>query len=259
MSTRYENRPRIVCHMVSAIDGRLITNRWTQAAEDDDANLILSVYDEAAAEIGGDGWLVGRKTMQSVLPQIDARAVPRGEAGDAPPARSRRSHVGRREGRGLAIAVDPKGRLAYSGPAIGDDHAVAILAEQVSDAYLAQLRERGVSYVFAGADGADLHAALAALKADFQVSSLMLQGGGIINGAFLRADLIDEISLLVFPGIDGLSGIPSIFECQDAAPDFLPARGRKLRLLSCEVRRAGVVWLRYAVERRADAGAGRAR
>jgi 5-amino-6-(5-phosphoribosylamino)uracil reductase len=31
---------------------------------------------------------------------------------------------------------------------LGGDHVVAILSERVSDAYLAFLRERGVSYLF---------------------------------------------------------------------------------------------------------------
>ena len=37
----------------------------------------------------------------------------------------------------------------------------------------------------------------------FGVKCLSLQGGGIIDGAFLQAGLIDELSLEVYPGIDG--------------------------------------------------------
>jgi riboflavin biosynthesis pyrimidine reductase len=46
----------------------------------------------------------------------------------------------------------------------------------------------------------------------FGLKILLLEGGGRINGSFLKAGLIDEISLLAFPGIDGLSGMPTIFE-----------------------------------------------
>jgi 5-amino-6-(5-phosphoribosylamino)uracil reductase len=36
---------------------------------------------------------------------------------------------------------------------------------------------------------------------------LLLEGGGHINGAFLQADLVDEVSLLLVPGIDwGIRG-----------------------------------------------------
>jgi 2,5-diamino-6-(ribosylamino)-4(3H)-pyrimidinone 5'-phosphate reductase len=40
----------------------------------------------------------------------------------------------------------------------------------------------------------------------------LLEGGGHINGAFLEADLIDELSLLVVPAIDGRHGFPAVFD-----------------------------------------------
>jgi hypothetical protein len=51
----------------------------------------------------------------------------------------------------FAFAVDPIGRLAWESNDIDDDHVVAILSERVSDEYLADLRQRGVSYLLAGA------------------------------------------------------------------------------------------------------------
>jgi hypothetical protein len=60
--------------------------------------------------------------------------------------------------------------------------------------------------------------------------------------------LIDELSLLVFPGIDGLSAAPSIFEYQGQADDT-PAAGRSLRHIYTEVQEGGMVWLRYRIER----------
>lgn len=76
----------------------------------------------------------------------------------------------------------------------------------------------------------------------------MLEGGGIINGAFLQAGLIDEISVLIYPGIDGLSGVPNIFDHHGEA-DSRPAAGQTLRLLSTEVLEGGFVWIHYRVER----------
>ena len=55
------------------------------------------------------------------------------------------------------------------------------------------------------------------LRAEFGIETLSLQGGGIINGAFLKAGLLDELSLLIYPGIDGLSGVPSVFEALEPA------------------------------------------
>lgn len=45
-------------------------------------------------------------------------------------------------------------------------------------------------------------------------------------------------------GIDGLSGVPSIFEYVGSATDR-PAAGQSLQLLSAEQREHGVMWLRY--------------
>jgi riboflavin biosynthesis pyrimidine reductase len=39
-----------------------------------------------------------------------------------------------------------------------------------------------------------------------------VNGGGVTNGAFLRAGLIDEISLAIFPAVDGTKGSSSSFD-----------------------------------------------
>ncbi|MFC7067925.1 dihydrofolate reductase family protein [Brucella rhizosphaerae] len=84
------------------------------------------------------------------------------------------------------------GRVYYGHDSIGSDHAVAIHGENVSDAYVAELREDGVLYIFAGPDGDDLPGAMAQLASIFGVKKLLLEGGGTTNDAFLRHRLIDE-------------------------------------------------------------------
>jgi riboflavin biosynthesis pyrimidine reductase len=74
----------------------------------------------------------------------------------------------------------------------------------------------------------------------------LLEGGGTINGAFLKAGLVDETSLLVYPGIDGLAGVPSIFKYGGVGER--PAAGRSLRYLAAETLDGGMVWLHYRVE-----------
>ena len=99
----------------------------------------------------------------------------------------------------FAFAIDPSGRLAWESNDIDGDHVVAILSERVSDEYLAFLRERGVSYLLAGARDVDLPLALDRIGERFGVRTLMLEGGGRINGGLLNAGLVDEVSLLVVP------------------------------------------------------------
>jgi hypothetical protein len=66
-------------------------------------------------------------------------------------------YLGRRsQGRRVAVGIDRHAKLHYGQDNVGGDHIVAVLGEQVSDDYLVELREEGVSYLFADPDGADL-------------------------------------------------------------------------------------------------------
>lgn len=235
-------RPKIVCHMVTSIDGRLYSDRWTKPVGSDAAGLHRQ-YDEVYGRLEADGWIVGRVTMAGM-------AKGSGSPGPALPMTGdlRGTHVADRKGRSLAVAIDPHGRVHYGSGEVAGDHVVAVLGEQAPDSYLAELREDGVSYLFAGPDGRDLALALDTLGDAFGVRKLVLQGGARINGAFLEARLIDEFSILVYPAVDGLAGVRSIIEA-DGEPGHRPAAGQALRLIGSETLDGGTVWLRYAVER----------
>ena len=159
----------------------------------------------------------------------------------------REPHLGQRNGRKLAVAIDPSGRVHYGQDNVGGDHVVAVLGEQVSDAYLAELREDGASYIFAGPKGEDLPGAMAQLADVFGVKKLLLEGGGRINGAFFRHRLIDEFSTLIFPAVDGMAGRETILDYHGADGER-PGAGQSLRLIGCETLEGGMIWLRHRVE-----------
>lgn len=234
-------RPKIICHMVTSIDGKLHPSRFTGPAAGVDAARLRKHYDEVSPRLGAQGWMCGRVTMQEIS-KGKARTV------NGPGVSSREPFVGDRRDRDLAVAIDPSGKVHYGQDNLQGDHAVAVLAEGVSDAYLAELREDGVSYVFAGPDGRDLAKAMDALGETFGVGTLLLEGGAAINGAFLKAGLIDEISVLIHPAVDGLAGVQTIFEYQGQA-DERPGAGQALRHMSTETLEGGMVWLRYRVEK----------
>ena len=233
-------RPYIICHMGTSIDGRLHPSRFTRPATGVPVEALRRHYEEVAGRFEAGGWIVGRVTMAEMA---KGRERTFAEAPRAP----REPHVANRHGRSLAIAIDPSGRVHYSQDNIGGDHAVAVLGEQVSDAYLAELREDGVSYVFAGPKGHDLPGAMAQLAAVFGVKKLLLEGGGKINGAFLKHRLIDEFSTLIHPAVDGLAGAQSIVDYEGVDGER-PGVGQALRLIACETLEGGMVWLRHAVE-----------
>ena len=117
---------------------------------------------------------------------------------------------------------------------------ITVLSQRVSDDYLAFLQSRGVSYVFGGKVSIDLRRVLAKLRTAFGIRKLLLEGGGKINGSFLAADLVDELSVLIAPVADGGVGTPTLFDAKSGR-----GLARALRLISVTKLRGNLVWLRY--------------
>jgi 5-amino-6-(5-phosphoribosylamino)uracil reductase len=233
-------RPHIICHMGTSIDGRLHPSRFTKPAAGVPTDVLRSHYERIHDGFEADGWIIGRVTMNE-LAKGTARPI-----ADAPKV-PREAHLGNRGGRKLAIGIDPSGRVHFGKDNVGGDHAVAVLGEQVSDAHLAELRADGASYIFAGPKGDDLPRAMEQLAALFGAKTLLLEGGGGINGSFLKHGLIDEFSTLIHPAIDGVAGSQSIVDYHGPEGDR-PGAGQSLRLTHCETLEGGMIWLRHAVE-----------
>ena len=87
--------------------------------------------------------------------------------------------------------------------------------------------------------------ALEILNRELGIERLLLEGGGGSNGSFLRAGLIDEISLAICPAVDGARGAPSIFDSRTRTG--APPRS-SMTLESSEVLEGGAVWLRYRLQ-----------
>jgi 2,5-diamino-6-(ribosylamino)-4(3H)-pyrimidinone 5'-phosphate reductase len=105
------------------------------------------------------------------------------------------------------------------------------------------LSEKRISYIVTGTTSVDLLQAVNLLGEQFGIRTLLLEGGGHINGAFLQAHLVDEVSILVVPGIDGRHDIPAVFDGVSLArKDAVP-----LKLKSVEQRKNDTVWIRYNV------------
>lgn len=229
-------RPRIICHMMASVDGKLHPSRYS-TPPGIDPGVLHGHYDQTAATFGADGWMVGRVTMAEIVK--DQRPPSLGGTGP------RVAWINPDRGTTVAVGLDPDGRLHYARPTLGADHIVAVLGDHVSDGYLADLRATGVSHVFAGPDGRDLATGMEALGR-IGIETILLEGGGAINAAFLRAGLIDEISILIWPGLDGVAGIQSLF---DGPETGVPGYGQSLALRSVQACEGGMVWLRYDVIR----------
>ena len=230
-------KPHIICHMAASVDGRTLHSRWRP-----DGKLASALFERLHDELGGDAWLVGRVTGQEFA---KGKAYPAETTETFP----RQAWFARRGADAYGVVLDAHGKIAWGRADIGGDPIVVVLSEKVSDAHLAGLRGEGVSYVFAGETELDLGLIPDILNRELGVERLLLEGGGGANGAFLRAGLVDEISLILCPTVDGAKGAPSVFDSRDAEAG-LPAPVEAMTLESSETLDGGAVWLRYRLRNR---------
>jgi riboflavin biosynthesis pyrimidine reductase len=196
-------------------------------------------YEELHAKLGGNAWICGRTTMQ----QHFADAEPFVSKTDTP-AGPQPVHVAQTTD-SYAISVDTFGKLRWSSNDVGGDHLICVVSEQAPADYLELLREKNISYIVAGKTSVDLTKAVDLLGEHFEIRTLLLEGGGHINAGFLEADLVDEVSLLLVPGIDGRHEIPAVFDGVTATTkEAFP-----LKLKSVEKRDNDALWIRYEVAR----------
>lgn len=217
--------------MMSSLDGRIIVQRWGPDVPGRDD------YEATAATFGAQAWMCGRVTLEKDFTNGRPPALR-----PVPAPLDRTDYVAEHAASSFVVAVDAHGKLGWAAADIDGEHLIAVLSEQVADEYLAYLRRLGISYIFGGAAHLDFALVLDKLARLFPIQTLLLEGGGHLNGSLLKAGLVDELSLLHVPTIDGASASATVFEQGDA-----PGKAPRLRLLSVAQRPHDVLWLRYAV------------
>lgn len=221
---------------MSSVDGRLLPGRWTLPFDGTPAGELFKEYAKLGKSLDTDAWMFGKSTAKEAFP---CKFMPK--SNDM--AQAGKVYIGNCDSERLFITVDPDADIFYTDSRLRDDNILVVLGTNATADYLAMLEEKGISYIVL-ADPTDLREAMEIIHDRFGINKISLQGGGIINGAMLAAGLIDELSLVMYPGIDGLTTVPSIFEYLGAS-DETPASGQSLELLSADVCNHGIVWLRY--------------
>ena len=223
-------RPYIVCHMMSSVDGR-IDCAMTEKIDDSD------VYYELLDRLEPDATLEGRVTKQIhyALPEPFV-------ANDKTPIGKETGH-NVSNGSKLDIAIDTHGSLRWPEDA-AKGNMLVVTDEKCPKEYHDYLTSLGLSWIAVGKNGIDLNRLVEILAVQFDVKRLAVVGGGHINGAFLEAGLLDEVSLEIGAGIDGRAGMAAVF---DGLPIDAPTT--LLTLKSVEQVDANSVWLRYSIGR----------
>lgn len=221
--------PRVILHSAVSVDGRI---DWFTPD--------LGQFYELAAAWEEDATLTGSDTVLASLteayePEGEAAPLPERKPGDSRP---------------LLVVPDSRGRVRCWSflrrqPYWRD--AVVLCSKVTPRAYLEYLRERQVECIVAGEWRVDLKAALEELNARYGVKVVRVDSGGTLNGALLRAGLVDEVSLLIYPSLVGGTTPRSFFR----APDLDSGDGVIPVLLTGVEKLSGeVIRLRYRVAKR---------
>ena len=227
-------RPNIICLMMTSVDGKILSEKWGNSPQ---VKKLIRNFETIHESLGYKAWIVGRTTMEKDFTDFAKPILKKGHQDI-----DRNDFVANHQSESFAIAIDPHAKIGWIEPTMQGDHVITILTESVSNGYLVHLQDIGVSYLFGGKDEIDLTIALTKLKALFGIETLMLEGGGQINGSFLNEGLIDEFHQLVLPIADGTIETSSVFEI---ASDKKKEGATLLKLKSIKQLDDDVVWLTY--------------
>ena len=227
-------KPYVICHMMSTVDGRIISSNWKDQQLIETYSGFFEKYHET---FESQAWMCGRVTMER---DFSKGVQPKLIKPDHPI--SREYFIGNKNAASFAIAVDAHGKLGWENNDTGGDHIIEVLTELVSDEYLYYLQQKSISYIFAGEKSIDFKLALSQLSELFPIKTLMAEGGGHLNGSLLNEGLIDELSLLLLPIADGTPKSPTTFEVSE----FLSkSPASSLKLKAVEQLENDVLWLKY--------------
>ena len=219
--------PRVILYNAVSLDGRI--DGFTPDA---------GQFYELASRWKEDATLAGSNTIfnpEEELPPEDEQAF-------APPQRDPA------DPRPLLVVPDSRGRVRNwhvlrTWPYWRD--LVALCSRATPPSYLDYLQRRHIDRIIAGDDHVDFRVALEELNARYGVKTVRVDSGGTLNGVLLRAGLVDEVSLLIYPSLVGGTTPRSIYR----APDLTTAEGViLLKLTHVEKLENGVIWLRYEVK-----------
>ena len=239
------NRPYIFCHMMTALDGKIMGSFMETPEGGAAGNVFYNISFGENPYYKHQGWLSGRVTTDDNFtfyekPELDENAllVPEGDFVAQPNAGM------------YYVSVDPAGKLGWKSCDLTyidtNAHVLEVLTGKASNAYKAFLRKLGISYIIAGKETLDYALAMEKLKNLFGIETLMLGGGGVLNWSFIQAGMCDEISIVIAASADGSTETPALFSARDG---FAADKAIGFELQSAEIKDGGSVWLRYLVKK----------
>ncbi len=229
-------KPYVICHMLTSLDGKIDGSWFGHPA----CREALKAYGELRPTFDCQATIYGTTTAAGSYSDGLAGELPRSEN-----PYPQEDYLADPDFGNYIVCLDPQGILGWNGGYLekkgrAKAHVIEVLTDAVGNDYLAYLREKGVSYVFAGREEIDCALLLHKLQTLFGVSRIILAGGGITNWSFAKECLIDELSIVMAPAADGDTKAVSIFE--DMAGE---GRSISMTLKNVQTLDGNAVWLRY--------------
>ncbi len=248
-------KPKVVVHQTASLDGRVAITRekpllfgderWQAFDRSEPVTQHLHELHQPEATLEGSNSFIPPQAEPEPLPPYTDDPAPLYEDYLPPEI------VGRDGHRGWFIAVDGRGRIRWlykEGAAFGEKwrgwYSLVLVGHHTPPAYLAYLRREQIPYLVAGDGLVDLGLALTKLGEKLHVTCVLSTAGGTLNGALIRAGLVDEVNVVFCPAVVGGIDTPSLFDSPALTPEELPVH---LKLLSTQVYETDYVWLRYSV------------
>ncbi|WP_368791384.1 dihydrofolate reductase family protein [Companilactobacillus farciminis] len=224
-------KPYIICHMMTSVDGRIDCDMTAQLQGQNE-------YYDTLKATKALTTISGRVTAELELAQA-GKFEPTDNETLGKEAFSKKVAADN-----YNIIMDTKGTLLWEDDSQYSRPHLIITSEEVTNDYLEYLDSKNISWIATGEEHIDLARAVEILATEFKIERLAIVGGGKIDGGFLDAGLIDEISILMGPGVDGRTNAPSVFDGR--ANDSHPLA---LKLQSVQSYDDGAIWIRYQVQK----------
>lgn len=225
---------------MGSVDGRILVDRWSRPFGETSMSDFVNVYRETGQSLNADAWTFGKNTILEIFPEKFNKPQHTSQS-----KCTERVFKSNRSSNRMFISIDPEADICYPSNTLRGDDILAVIDESASQEYLNYLHEKAISYIVV-ADITDLRSIFEHINQEFDITSISLQGGGVFDGGMLFQGVIDELSYVVYPGIDGTADSVSIFNYMghDAVNTVTH---QSLELLSVEAKACGAVWLRYKI------------
>ena len=104
--------PIIICHIMGSVDGRLLTERWTEPFGGKSKGELMRIYSAIGSKLDIDAWMFGKTTL------CEAYFPKKYHVKDTTPLEHAQFYVARRTSDRLFVVADPDADILYESSSV---------------------------------------------------------------------------------------------------------------------------------------------